>query len=151
MTQQELIGTLYAPLQPIARKLLDLCAKARLDVRIPQTGAIRTTSDNTLIYGKERFTLHYLGLALDVEPVLHVAPEDWKRAYNAWPWQLLQEDLAVSAGFDRPQKWQLERDRPHNQCLFGVSESVLKSMWYASNGNKEECWRYIDLHTGVKV
>lgn len=152
MDSKGLIETLYKPLRDSAWRLLQLAQSAHLDVRIPQTGALRTVRDQELIYGKERWTLHYLGLALDVEPVIHEADrEQWRKKYNAWPWwDLLQTELAVAAGFDEPQRWQRERDRPHCQCLFGVSEEMLKQLWYASKGDIEECWKYVDVHGGGK-
>jgi hypothetical protein len=144
------LSLLYPPVRQCAEAVLFACEQAGLDVYIPATGAVRTAAMQEKIYGKEQFTTHYLGLAVDIQPHLKCKIHEWRDRFNGWQfWDQLQCEIAVKCGFDSPQSWQLTRDRPHNQKLFGIPEQVLKTMWYASRGDKEKIWKYIDLHKNL--
>ena len=148
------LSALFPPVRVMAEKTLLACKKAGLDVYIPETGLVRTEKDQIKIYGEEKFTLHYLGLAVDIQPHLKCKMSEFKARFNGWPmWDKVQKDYAVDAGFDPPGSWQLHRDRPHCQCLFGIPEDTLRYMYYATKnipGNIATIGNYILLHNHNK-
>jgi hypothetical protein len=135
------LDALYPRCLVATTRLMVLCHDHGIDAQVHCT--TRTREDQIQIYGKERWTLHYIGLAVDVYPVLGVKQENWKSAFDHWPhWNLLQCDLAVQAGFDAPAEWQLASDRSHVQMLCGCEDAALRKIWYES-GNIQEIWDYI--------
>jgi hypothetical protein len=148
------LSTLFPPVREMAERVLFSCEKQGIAIRIPDTGLIRNEATQIKIYGHEQWTVHYIGCAVDFEPRLKCKIHEWRDMYNNWPmWNRLQCEIAVSAGFDKPQDWQLKRDRPHCQCLFGIPEQVLRQMWNASLAAgksdadaRAEIWKYISLH-----
>jgi len=128
----------------MAESVLFYCENDGLDVYIPSTGIVRTEKDQVDIYGKERWTVHYTGLAVDFQPHIKCKPEEFSSKFNSWPyWDSLQCEICVKCGFDKPQLWQLSRDRPHVQKLFDVPESTFKKLWYERKWTKEDAWEYI--------
>jgi len=119
---------------------------------------IRTPAENFKIYGKERWTLHYIGLAVDLYPRFKTK-DNWESKFNKWPhWNYVQTDLSQECGFDKPKPFQLTWDRCHFQTLLSVSESTVRNMWYAYVTGKDttdpvvlekarqNVWDYINLH-----
>ena len=137
------INLLYPRVKEMTMKLLDLTHKSGHDGRIMWT--TRTVQDEIDYYGKEVWTNHYIGLAVDWYPDLHCTLNEWQNKFNHWPfWDLVQCDIAVKAGFDRPCQWQLQRDRCHMQVLFGKPESYYRDLWYVKKMNKEQIWKELD-------
>lgn len=139
---------LYQGIEKMANNVIEIAeSQYGLELYIPATGKTRTVDDQIRIYGKERWTVHYIGCAVDIYPRLRCRAEDWQKEFNGWPhWDLLQLVIAVRCGFDEPQQWQLDRDRPHVQCLFGVGEEVLRSLYYNSHSDVESVWAWLNVH-----
>ncbi len=138
------LALLHPVIRQMAESVLFYCESSGLDVYIPSTGGVRNEKDQIAIYGKERWTVHYTGLAVDFQPRIKCKPEEWSARFNAWPhWNTLQCEICVKCGFDKPQQWQIDRDRPHVQKLFGVPELTLKKLWYDRKWTKDDVWEYI--------
>lgn len=126
------LSKLYTPVIEMVNGVIKDMLSLGHEIYIPPTGLIRESNDQIRIYGKEQWTVHYIGCAVDFHPRIQAKTNDeWTKQFNSWKyWDLLQCEVAVKNGFDKPQKWQLQRDRPHCQVLFGIPESQLKTAWY---------------------
>lgn len=148
-SEAELIAMLAEPVRSCATTLLDNLRYRGLEVFVPDGGTLRTDRDMIDIYGPEgvnRWSVHRIGFALDVYPVIKCKPKEWKPLFDDWMyWNLYQNKLAVEAGFDKPQHWHLHHDRPHVQMIGGAAEGALKTMWQAG-ATVDEMQRYVMLH-----